>query len=495
MCSDNWRRTAWMHRLVLASACGLLLTTAAVVGQEAKSPDPKPAAPPPAAVRAQAKPPVSPASRPEDQLAKVYSLRYVDGQTVLMSMRQVAPEAQATIDSRANRLIVIGSQESHDRVAEVIKTLDVAPREQEDRVVNVYSLRYMDPSTAASVIENEVPEASIGIDAPSRRLIVSASRPDHERVRELVEALDEPPDGDQDASQVTIVYQLRHIEPASAIGVLQGALPESTDVRMTAYESNNAIVVVGPSEVQERVGALLEKLDTSAERLPGLQLKVFSLVNADATTIAETILELFDGDDAKISVDPRTNSIVATGSEGTLEVIEALILRLDTDKKGETPSTTLQVRVVWLVGGLEGEEAAQPADDLKEVLDELAKLGVTGLRQAAQVLVNTAPSGDFQVSCAPRLDEGPTDMQIHGTLELKQGMPVLDIEITGTLLQNVPVRRSLGERHPEQINRVQRGELASLATKIAAPFGQYVVLGVTPAADLTSVFVVQVTPK
>jgi len=423
-------RTALAHRLVLAWACGLLLTTAAAFGQEAKSPDPKPAAPPRAAVRVLAKPPVSPASRPEDQHVRVYSLRYADGQMVLVAMQQVAPEAQAMIDSRGDRIIVIGSQATHDRVAEVLKALDV------------------------------------------------------------------PPDHDQ--SQVLQVYQLRHVDPQSALRVLETTLPQSSHVRMIADEKNETIVVLGTLQVHTRVKELLQRLDIPADTLRGIQLKVFSLAYADAATIAETILELFHGDDAKISVDPRTNSIVATGSEGTLAVIEALILRLDTDEKGEirdTPSTTLQVRVVWLVSGLEGEEAAQPADDLKEVLDELAKLGVTGLRQAAQVLVNTAPSGDFQVSCAPRLDEGPTDMQIHGTLELKQGMPVLDIEITGTLLQNVPVRRSLGERHPEQINRVQRGELASLATKIAAPFGQYVVLGVTPAADLTSVFVVQVTPK
>ena len=424
MRSDNWSRTAWIHRLALASVCGLLLSTAAAVGQEAKSPDPKPAA-----VSAQAKPPASPPSGPEDKLVIVYSLRHADAQTVVVTLQEVAPEAAITIDSTGDRMIVIGSQATHDHVAEVVETLDV------------------------------------------------------------------PPDHDQ--SQVLQVYPLRHVDPESALRVLETTLPQSSHVRMIADEKNETIVVLGSLSVHIRVKELLQRLDIPPDPIGGIQLKVFSIVNADATTIAETVFELFEGDEAKFSVDPRTNSIVATGSEETLEVIEALLLRLDDEKFGvtrESPSTTLQVRVVWLVSGLEGEEAAQPADDLKEVLAELAKLGVTGVRQGAQAVVNTTPGGDFQVSCAPRLDEGPTDMQIRGSLELKQDMPVLDIEITGTLLQNVPVR-GLGERHPAQPDRVQRGEVASLATKIAAPFGESVVLGVTPAAKLTSAFVVQVTPK
>ena len=159
MCSDNWSRTALIRRLALASVCGLLLATAAAVGQEAKSADPKPTAPPPA-VRAQAKPPVSPPSRPEDQHVRYYSLRYADGQMVLMAMPQVAPEAQAIIDSRGNRLIVIGSQATHDRVAEVIKTLDVPPDHDQSQVLQVYQLHHVDPESALRVLETTLPQSS-----------------------------------------------------------------------------------------------------------------------------------------------------------------------------------------------------------------------------------------------------------------------------------------------------------------------------------------------
>jgi len=514
MCRRSWNRTAFVHGLLLASLASLVLPAVAAAG-EAKSPEPKPAAASPAAApetaepsetSPAAKPAGTPTAGPENQVVRVYSLRYTDGQTVGLAIQQVALEAQVVFDSKGDRLIVTCPPSAHERVAEVLETLDVPPPEEEDRVLEVYSLRL--DVDACRFLGEAVPDAYITASEPSNRLIVWASPADQERVQEFIEALEVPPDRDQVQSQVTQVYQLQHIDPASALGVLRELLAESADVRMTVSESNNAIVVSGTLASHLQVETLLEKLDIPVDTLRRLQVKVFNMVNADAATLAEMILELFD--DARISVDPRANAIVAMGSEETLAVIEAVLLRLDDETYGairETPSTTLQVRVVWLVSGPDGEGAAKlaggvrdvieelaRADLLQDVQDELAPREVSRLRQAGRVLINATPGADFQVSCTPRLDEGPTDMQIHGSLEWKQDMPVLDIEITGTLLQKVPLG-GRGEEEPAQMDGVPRGELVSLATQITAPFGQYVVLGVTPAADLTSVFVVQVTRK
>jgi type II secretory pathway component GspD/PulD (secretin) len=491
---------------LLLASLAVVLPPALAAGGEAKSPDPEPAAAAPADAPEAAKPseappalkPASPASADaEKEVVRIYSLRYADGQTVASTIQQTAPEARLTTDLRGNRLIVIGPPSAHERVAEVLETLDVPPGdEQEDRSIMAYSLRHMDGEMALSVIEEAVPLANMKVDEASNRLIVWATPADHQRVREFIERLDVPPARDHEQAQLFESYQLRHILAASAVELLAGMLPESPGLRMAANEQTNTMIVLAPSEVQKQVEALLERLDVPVDPLKDIQIKVFSLIHADAGTLAEMISTLFDGEDVKISFDPKANAIVATGPERALEVIEALLLRMDTDQHRETPKTssaTFQVRVVWLVSGLEGGQMAPPADDLNVVVHELHDLGVTGLRQGAQALVNTTPGGEFHVSCAPMLDQGPTDVRICGSLELKEDVPVLDIEITGTLVHSVPLRRSSGEKRPEQL--VQRGDLANLATKIAAPLGQYVVLGVTPAKDLTSVFVVQVTSK
>ena len=68
----------------------------------------------------------------------------------------------------------------------------------------------------------------------------------------------------------------------------------------------------------------------------GRQLKIFSVQNADAEALTQTVLPLFVNVGklpTAIVFDKRTNTIVARGSESELQILEALLLRLD-----ETPA-------------------------------------------------------------------------------------------------------------------------------------------------------------
>ncbi|MGE0758921.1 MAG: secretin N-terminal domain-containing protein, partial [Pirellulaceae bacterium] len=132
-----------------------------------------------------------------------------------------------------------------------------------------------------------------------------------------------------------------------------------SDVIITPDTAINSLIVRAPARSMELVAALIEQLD----RLPdvGSQIKVFTIVNGDATSLATTLQTLLGittttnqvtqtqgglgitaqtlqaatagGDTSivplRIAVDTRTNSIVATGSESDLNVIEVVLTRLD----------------------------------------------------------------------------------------------------------------------------------------------------------------------
>src|SRR5438128_7634094 len=73
-----------------------------------------------------------------------------------------------------------------------------------------------------------------------------------------------------------------------------------------------------------------------AEAAPtsGVQVKVFTVRNGDATSRAEMLrLVLGQGSSGvrplQIVAEPRTNSIVAVGAAGDLEIIRALLARLE----------------------------------------------------------------------------------------------------------------------------------------------------------------------
>ena len=131
------------------------------------------------------------------------------------------------------------------------------------------------------------------------------------------------------------------------------------DVRVTADRNSNSLVVAAPSESMPLIEELIKQLD----RVPEAEtlIKVFQIVNGDAETLLAMLETLFQannqggggggnqaGDNLSLlplqgasatdgstlvnlrfTIDTRTNSIIASGPAGDLQVVEDLLNRLD----------------------------------------------------------------------------------------------------------------------------------------------------------------------
>ncbi len=133
------------------------------------------------------------------------------------------------------------------------------------------------------------------------------------------------------------------------------------NVRITANPRNNTLVISGPDESMKLLEELVRQLD-----VPGAvsQIKVFRIVNGDAASLVQTLRSLIpaqvgaaalgpqlptaEGESSlaplRFSVDTRTNSIIAAGSEGDLKIIEALLLRLDEKDLAERQNEVYRLR-------------------------------------------------------------------------------------------------------------------------------------------------------
>jgi type II secretory pathway component GspD/PulD (secretin) len=163
------------------------------------------------------------------------------------------------------------------------------------------------------------------------------------------------------------------------------------EVRVTADTNGNALLITGPANSMGLIEVLVKELDT----LPAAraQIKVFTIVNGDAATLANMLQQLLSeqaqttqggrtlfgqgtlnpflqpgmqtaaslGESTlvpiRFGVDQRTNSIVVTGTEGDLSVVEAILLRLDEESYFEH-----RTMVYWL--------ANAPAADVAAAVDE-----------------------------------------------------------------------------------------------------------------------------
>lgn len=287
-------------------------------------------------------------------------------------------------------------------------------------------------------------------------------------------------------------YSLQHANAAQIIPMLQGCFPASEECKLTADEARNMLLVWGSRQVHELVGQVLESIDQPSQ--DDTNIKIFQLVYSKADEMATVLGALTDAEEIRISADTRTNRLIVSSTEEKLKIVEAIVLKLDEanrerDEPRFAPSTTFYIRFVWLASGPDSSDGDDPAEDLKDVLAELAKLGIDDVRQIAQTIVNVGMDGKFAVACQPVYGERPARWTIDGNLEEADEALKLRIQLSTSHGPHI-----VGTDGPVSIHQPEE-DLVDLETDLVMREGHYVVLGITPTGKTQSIFVLQVTPR
>lgn len=135
------------------------------------------------------------------------------------------------------------------------------------------------------------------------------------------------------------------------------------DVRINADPRSNSLIVSAPEASMALLQALIRTLDQTPSAIAAI--KVFALQYADATQAVELLTTLFENtnqeeqlgvqiagaEDASSSLIPlqfsgdiRTNTVLAVGSEEALSIVEAILLRLDTDDTMQRTTDVIPLR-------------------------------------------------------------------------------------------------------------------------------------------------------
>ncbi|WP_146393347.1 secretin N-terminal domain-containing protein [Allorhodopirellula solitaria] len=316
--------------------------------------------------------------------------------------------------------------------------------------------------------EDSDPREGLGIrvrikaDQRTNSLIVSASPRDLTEVTRLVEELDV---ANTAATSQIRIFPLRNARAEDLAPVLQdsvtaepenvpeGTTPKSSTLSIvslgadgssvldsgvlsgtvvTADNNANAIVVRAPSEGMALIAELIRQLDTPA----GIDslVKVFTIENGDATQLTTALQNLF-GEDAgssgtsigagnqaglaslsasesalvplRFSTDARTNSIIASGSAEDLEVVESILLRLDSTGFAERIT-----EVIWLKHQIADNIAAaitnyvSARQQTQNLIPQLQQsLGPYDLPDRDLVVVPEGQTNSLLLSVSPRLYE------------------------------------------------------------------------------------------
>jgi type II secretion system protein D len=278
---------------------------------------------------------------------------------------------------KPNALLLIGWGDAVKAITDLISKLDqpVSPGTQ----FEVFRLQHALANEAQASLNTFFQNRSgLGVriqaiaDTRTNSLVVYSAPRDRAEVRQLVSQLDVP--GFQRKRQARVIkvnnaiaselaITLQNAIQASAAAGPQGGVPfwellgenvsedrllkagNLEDVRITPNPMNNTLVVTGAEGSIELLESLIQQLDVAGATA---QIKVFRIEYGDAATLVQMLRSLLpeqsiDRPALKIpsetaeaslaplrfSVDTRTNSIIATGSEGDLRIIHALLMRLD----------------------------------------------------------------------------------------------------------------------------------------------------------------------
>lgn len=322
---------------------------------------------------------------------EIYDLRWTDDEAMLEIIRQVEQTYLAGRQGRLtivplfkpNALLLIGWGDVVRAAKELIAKLDqpVDPESQQQTFRLRYASATMLRTTLMEFFNSRIgglsPRLHITADPRTNALIVHGPKRDVAELELLLEKLDVagtpavlqtrifrlentlatdlfatlqaainaarggPVPGAPAAAQKSAALELLTRDPAGQKLIRSGIL---SDVQITPDPRLNVLIVAAPAESMDLLAALIRELDS-----PGFvaQIKVFRMVNADAATMIVVLRSLLPADLAtpgpqlaaaagepsvvglRFSVDPRTNSIIAVGSTGVLQIVEALLLRLD----------------------------------------------------------------------------------------------------------------------------------------------------------------------
>jgi hypothetical protein len=337
---------------------------------------------------------------------------------------------------------------------------------RELEVVSIlFDLNQLKPEEAENEIRKLLgPQGSVVTLPKSRQVLVTGLAGRVRVVRDVLARIEGPTGAP--APQLN-VYPITEADPQAVMLVMSTTLSGQPDVRMSLDPKTKNLVVLAPPAAQATVKAALKMIDVPREK-PASEMKVITLVHAEAASFAKTLAGLL-GKEVQVAADQRLNSVIISGPHEQLAVAVALAERLDEQmpKDRPKPSASYEVRVVWLAAGFD-DSGVPPADDLKDVVAELSRLGIKDPRQIGQMVVRTS-DGSFNIVSAPKSGGVTVSFQAAGQILEQQG---------GLLRMQISAKAEA---------------MFEVNTVVVLPRKQYVVLATTPVNTATSVLVVQVT--
>ena len=323
---------------------------------------------------------------------------------------------RAVADSRTNSLIVQATPADLAEVTLLIRKIDRDSSSSVSRM-RVFPLKNAVATDLAEVINSSIqnvllPASGTGQTGGQQAVGAGAGGQSSQQLRDVK----------------SVVLEFLTTQGKNRRTIRSGIL---ADIRVTADPRVNSLIVTAPEQSMPLMAELIRQLDLPTSNVA--EIKVFALVNGDATSMQQLLETLFSSPDQqnsqnqlgiqvagagdassgliplRFSVDVRTNSIIAIGGAEALRVVEAVLLRLDESDIRQRKNT-----VIKLKNSPASDVAAainqflQSQRDLAQIDPDL--LSNVELLEKEVIVVPEAVSNSLLISATPRYYEDILDL-------------------------------------------------------------------------------------
>jgi general secretion pathway protein D len=135
---------------------------------------------------------------------------------------------------------------------------------------------------------------------------------------------------------VTQIITMKNVSAAQLVPMLRPLVPQQG--HLAAYPSGNMLIISDRASNVSRIMKIIERMDESGDE----PIEVIPLHNASATELVRTVTQLIQstgggeagGAAIKIVADERTNNVLLNGEKSLRLRVKALVLDLDTPRRG-----------------------------------------------------------------------------------------------------------------------------------------------------------------
>lgn len=281
-----------------------------------------------------------------DRTTRVYSLKTANPSNIQNSIERLMPRVRVASDAASGSLIVSGRDEDHQRVAELVKQLEVAPGQE--AVMRAYVIQSADGQQVYQSLANTFNgngNFSLSWQEATKTIFVVATPKNHAIFSDLIRQLDDPELADVQRTAKT--YPLTNLSGSAGrtaiTALLKGTSPAPS---VELDELGNSLIVVGTDEQHSRVSGTLAELSGAAA-----DLEVFELDYVDPWTVESAIDSLFSSlpvaSSPTVTSDYTSQRLFVRGTKSQIEQIRGLLRKLGERSGGlATASGSGDVRTI-----------------------------------------------------------------------------------------------------------------------------------------------------